>query len=105
MGACTLSARLLELVHLRPSGPGTACLMLFAFVCLLDLKSGSVGLAGMLHYLHTEGRLDESFIREKFIGFYSDTFIDDVKQGEPTSHAFMGVDKLADEREGEIVHG
>lgn len=47
MGACTLSARLLELVHLRPSGPGTACLMLFAFVCLLDLKSGSVGLAGM----------------------------------------------------------
>ena len=48
--------------------------------------------AGMLHYLHTEGRLDESFIREKFIGFYSDTFIDDVKQGEPTSNAFMGFD-------------
>jgi anaerobic dimethyl sulfoxide reductase subunit A len=50
-------------------------------------------IAGMIHYLLTEGKLDESFIRQKFIGFYSDTFIEDVKQGEPQDNAFMGFDK------------
>lgn len=49
--------------------------------------------AGMIHYLHTEGKLDESFIRDKFIGFYSDTFVEDVKKGEPKDTSFMGFDK------------
>ncbi|HBT94720.1 MAG TPA: dimethyl sulfoxide reductase, partial [Coriobacteriia bacterium] len=50
-------------------------------------------IAGMIYYLHKGGKLDEQFIRSKFIGFYSDTFIEDVKQAEPTSTAFMGLDK------------
>lgn len=54
--------------------------------------------SGMLHHLLTEGKLDEALIREKFIGFYSDTFLEDVKQGEPTDTIFMGVDKT-----GELV--
>lgn len=49
--------------------------------------------AGMIHYLHTEGKLDEDFIREKFIGFYGDTFVEDVKEGEPKDTSFMGFDK------------
>ncbi len=49
--------------------------------------------AGMIHYLLTEGRLDESMIRERFLGFFSDTFFDDVKAAEPTSNLFMGYDK------------
>ncbi|MEA5019347.1 MAG: DMSO/selenate family reductase complex A subunit [Gordonibacter sp.] len=49
--------------------------------------------AGMIHHLHVSGKLDESFIREKFIGFFSDTFIEDVKQGEPKDTTFMGFDK------------
>ncbi len=48
--------------------------------------------AGMIHYLFTEGKLDEQLIRDKFIGFYSDTFMEDVKLGEPKSTAFMGMD-------------
>ena len=39
-------------------------------------------MAGMVQYLHANGMLDEAFIRERFIGFYSDTFLEDVKQGE-----------------------
>ena len=49
--------------------------------------------AGMIYHLYTEGKLDFDFIREKFIGFFSDTFLEDVKQGEPTSAVFMGLDK------------
>lgn len=49
--------------------------------------------AGMIHYLHTSGKLDEAFIRDKFIGFYSDTFIEDIKQAEPKDTTFMGFDK------------
>ena len=49
--------------------------------------------AGMIHHLHTTGKLDEAFIREKFIGFYSDTFLEDVKQAEPKDASFMGLDK------------
>ena len=49
--------------------------------------------AGMVHHLFTQGRLDEGLIREKFLGFYSDSFFDDVKEAEPTSAAFMGLDK------------
>lgn len=49
--------------------------------------------AGMIHYLHTNGKLDEAFIRDKFVGFYSDTFIEDVKQAEPKDTTFMGFDK------------
>lgn len=49
--------------------------------------------AGMIHYLHTSGKLDEAFIRDKFVGFYSDTFIEDVKQAEPKDTTFMGFDK------------
>lgn len=48
--------------------------------------------AGMLHHLLTEGKLDEALIREKFIGFYSDAFADDVLQGEPADNTFMGYD-------------
>ena len=49
--------------------------------------------AGMIHYLFTEGKLDEKMIREKFVGFFSDSFFDDVKAAEPTSNVFMGYDK------------
>lgn len=48
--------------------------------------------SGMIHYLMSEGKLDESLIRSKFIGFFSDTFVDEVKQGEPTDTTFMGFD-------------
>jgi anaerobic dimethyl sulfoxide reductase subunit A len=50
-------------------------------------------IAGVIHYLLTAGKLDEAFIREKFIGFYSDTFIEDIKQGEPKDASFRGFDK------------
>ncbi|MEG0504676.1 MAG: molybdopterin-dependent oxidoreductase, partial [Raoultibacter sp.] len=56
--------------------------------------------AGMIHYLLSSGQLDESYIRQKFIGFYSDTFVEDVKQGEPKDTTFMGFDKT-----GELVIG
>lgn len=49
--------------------------------------------AGMIQYLYSEGKLDEEFIRGKFIGFYGDTFVEDVKQGEPKDTTFMGFDK------------
>ena len=49
--------------------------------------------AGMIHHLFTEGKLDEELIRSKFIGFFSDTFVEDVKQGEPKDTSFMGFDK------------
>ena len=38
-------------------------------------------------------KLDEDFIRANFIGFYSDTFLDEVKEGEPPSDLFFGYDK------------
>ena len=50
-------------------------------------------IAGMVYYLHTNGKLDEQFVRDNFIGFYSDTFLDEVAQGEPPSNAFFGYDK------------
>ena len=49
--------------------------------------------SGMIYHLLTEGRLDESMIREKFIGFYSDSFFEEVKEGEPQDTTFMGFDK------------
>lgn len=49
--------------------------------------------AGMIHYLYTNGKLDEKLIREKFVGFFSDSFAEDVKAAEPTDASmFMGVD-------------
>lgn len=49
--------------------------------------------AGMIHYLYTNGKLDEKMIREKFVGFFSDSFAEDVKAAEPTDASmFMGVD-------------
>lgn len=48
---------------------------------------------GMVHHLLSEGKLDEALIREKFIGFYSDSFVDEIKQGEPKDTSFMGFDK------------
>ncbi|MDR2586773.1 MAG: molybdopterin-dependent oxidoreductase [Coriobacteriales bacterium] len=48
--------------------------------------------SGMISHLLTSGKLDESFIREKFIGFYSDSFVEEIKQGEPQNAAFMGFD-------------
>ena len=49
--------------------------------------------AGMVHYLYTNGKLDEKYLREKFIGFYSDTFFEDIKQGEPKDNSRLGLDK------------
>lgn len=49
--------------------------------------------AGMIHYLLTNGKLDEDFVRENFVGFYSDTFFEDVAQAEPTDNTFFGYDK------------
>lgn len=49
--------------------------------------------AGMIHYLYTNGKLDEAMVREKFVGFFSDSFAEDVKAAEPTDASmFMGVD-------------
>lgn len=50
-------------------------------------------IAGMIHYLYTSGKLDEALIKEKFLGFYSETFLDEVKEAEPTDTSFMGFDK------------
>ena len=47
----------------------------------------------MIHYLFTQGKLDEALIREKFVGFFSDSFAEDVKLAEPADVSFMGVDK------------
>ena len=49
--------------------------------------------AGMVHYLMTNDKLDRDFIEENFIGFYSDTFLEQVKQGEPPDNTFFGFDK------------
>ncbi|MDR2035448.1 MAG: molybdopterin-dependent oxidoreductase [Coriobacteriales bacterium] len=49
--------------------------------------------AGMIYHLFTNGKLDEAFIRDKFIGFYSDSFFEEVKLGEPTNASFFGFDK------------
>ena len=35
--------------------------------------------AGMIQYLFRAGKLDEQLIRDKFVGFFSDSFADDVK--------------------------
>lgn len=49
--------------------------------------------AGMIHYLYTAGKLDETLIREKFVGFFSDSFAEDAKAAEPLDPSvFMGVD-------------
>lgn len=48
--------------------------------------------AGMLHHLLVSGKLDEDLVRERFIGFYSDAFFDEVMQGEPPSAAWFGYD-------------
>ena len=47
----------------------------------------------MIQYLFSAGKLDEQLIRDKFVGFFSDSFADDEKSAEPTSTAFMGLDK------------
>ena len=49
-------------------------------------------IAGMIHHLHTTNKLDSSYVRENCIGFYSDTFLEDVKSMEPKDAAFMGFD-------------
>ena len=48
--------------------------------------------AGMLHHLYTAGLLDTAFIREKCVGFFSDTFLSDVRLAEPQNAGFMGFD-------------
>ena len=48
--------------------------------------------AGMIQYLFAEGKLDEDFLRSKFVGFFSDSFAEDVSAAEPASTAFMGLD-------------
>ena len=50
-------------------------------------------IAAMIHYMLVNDKLDEGFIRANFIGFYSDTFLDEVKEGEPPSDLFFGYDK------------
>ena len=61
----------------------------------LPIRPGtdSALVAGMIHYLFTQGKLDEALIREKFVGFFSDSFVEDVKLAEPADVAFMGMDK------------
>lgn len=61
----------------------------------LPIRPGtdSALVAGMIHYLFTQGKLDEALIREKFVGFFSDSFAEDVKLAEPADVAFMGMDK------------
>ena len=48
--------------------------------------------AGMIQYLYSEGKLDLDFIREKFVGFFSDSFADDVVAAEPKDTMFLGID-------------
>jgi anaerobic dimethyl sulfoxide reductase subunit A len=48
--------------------------------------------AGMTHYLLTNNKLDEQYIRAHCIGFYSDAFASDITQGEPPDNSFMGYD-------------
>jgi len=50
--------------------------------------------AGMLHHLYTSNQLDGAFIREKFVGFFSDSFVEDMKLAEPKDATFMGFDAL-----------
>ncbi|NPD30695.1 molybdopterin-dependent oxidoreductase [Eggerthellaceae bacterium zg-1084] len=49
-------------------------------------------IAGMIHYLMSAGKLSEALIREKFVGFYSDSFSEDVRAAEPRDASFMGFD-------------
>ena len=49
--------------------------------------------AAMIHHLLTTDKLDESFIREKFVGFYSDSFAEDVRAAEPQDATFFGYDR------------
>ena len=39
--------------------------------------------AGMIQYLFAEGKLDEDFLRSKFVGFFSDSFAEDVAEKTP----------------------
>lgn len=48
--------------------------------------------AGMVHHLLVSGKLDEALVRERFIGFYSDTFFDEVALGEPPNTDWFGYD-------------
>lgn len=48
--------------------------------------------AGMVHHLLVNDLLDRKFIQDKFLGFYSDTFLDQVSQGEPPDTTFFGYD-------------
>ncbi len=49
--------------------------------------------AGMIYYLLTSGKLNEEHIRNKFVGFYSDSFFEDIKAAEPQTEADLGLDK------------
>lgn len=49
--------------------------------------------AGMIQHLLFAGKLDRDFIKEKFVGFFSDSFMEDVKAAEPKDASFMGFDK------------
>jgi len=46
---------------------------------------------GMMHHLHTSGQLDEAWIRENCVGFYSDAFAEDMIAAEP-SNEWQGFD-------------
>ena len=48
--------------------------------------------AGMIHHLYTADLLDKDFIKENFVGFFSEGFIEAVKQAEPKDASFMGFD-------------
>ena len=50
-------------------------------------------IAAMIYHLYKNGMLDENLIKEKFVGFYSDSFTSDVKAAEPKDATFMGYDK------------
>ena len=60
----------------------------------LPIRTGTDAalVAGMIQYLFAEGKLDEDFLRSKFVGFFSDSFAEDVAAAEPASTAFMGLD-------------
>ena len=48
--------------------------------------------ADMVYHLLRRGLLDRAFVEENFVGFYSDTFAEQVRLAEPPDATFMGYD-------------
>ena len=61
----------------------------------LPIRPGtdSALVAGMIHYLFTQGKLDEALIREKFVGFLLRLVRRRRQAGRARRRAFMGMDK------------